>query len=294
MKNDLRIFYFWFPLWGLTLSLLYLSRTHTKKINENGATRQKRLSFSSHLMTSSMTGLLNPLVSEDDFYSGNFTDLEDAFRETQVSNSTNKSVMSRHDIDNGEEASSVFIGGGRASRDAESSPLLRPSLLSSGNAMQSTPSRGMDRKFVTPSHSSYSIAGDADTAATPSAAAAAVGAYGGEDEVEGGDPRESEGDSSIDTLIEQNHGKVIFSPNHYDVSYPFRSEGEAAVATPDDDSSYSGILPRTSESYKYFRAEHDASIQQYLNVPHSVSFDAFGRDSISPNVAPRDSTWSYK
>jgi hypothetical protein len=264
------VFYFWLPVWGITLSLLYLSRTHMRSVNENRGSKVPQMSYSSRNMTSDLTGLLNPLVSEEDPYeeAAYMTDnFDDAFRETQLSNSSaSKSLLSNRQFssDAGDDFAAVIIDRRSVSKDHD---MLMG--RSAGQEIAQTPMKRGETP-ARPNNSSNKILYNA--------------VRGNSEDCDGDE------EGSIDTLMEQHDGRVLFSPN-LDMSYPFRQDIELDKSSEDDMSN--SDFGRPSESYKYFRTDFDTNMQPFLNVPHSVSFDAkANRESLSPSIVARGSNWS--
>jgi hypothetical protein len=235
------------------------------------------MSYSSRNLTSDLTGLLNPLVSEEDPYeeAATMTDnFEDAFRETQLSNSSaSKSVLSnRQDLiltsDMGDEFSALIIDRRSVSKDSDIDLLMRRSV---GHEIVPTPMKRSEKPAKLHSMSN-------NNSKTPHPTV-----RGGE-----GEDCEGEEEGSIDTLMEQHDGRVLFSPN-LDMSYPFRPDLDMD-RSPEDVIMNNAEFARPSESYNYFRSDFDTNMQPYLNVPHSVSFDAkANRESLSPPVTVRGS-----
>ena len=246
-----------------------------RSVNENRGNKVPQMSNSSRNFTSDLTGLLNPLVSEEDPYeeAATMTDnYEDAFRETQLSNSSaSKSVLSnRQDMiltsDMGDEFSALIIDHRSVSKDNDVNLLMR---RSGGQEIAQTPMKRSE-------NSAKRHSGNSNLPYTT---------------VRGGGGEDCEGDEegSIDTLMEQHDGRVLFSPN-LDMSYPFRPDLDMDRRSPENGILNNSDFLRPSESYNYFRSDFDTNMQPYLNVPHSVSFDAkANRESLSPPVVVRGS-----
>lgn len=288
-----RVFYFWLPLWGPILSLLYLSRTHSKKINEHGGSKnvpRRSYSSSSRNLTSDLTALLNPLVSDEESYSyehgtDQYSYRDDLFRETQgdtISSAGNSRLLRRDILNEGVRHGG---GGGAEELNGDLVEIFHTdeyrSVSQDGHAVEEGRVLGLPT---------------AGYSATPPIAKGGPGRRPRRPTHQNSDveleERESEEgtSSTIDTLIEQHDGKVIFSPN-FSMSYPFpedrlRASSVNSLTTPETGAVHGPYDPssiRTSESFVHFRTDLDSAMSPYLHIPHSESFDAAA--FVSPDSA---------
>eukprot|EP00597_Dinobryon_sp_UTEXLB2267_P001397 CAMPEP_0170064740 /NCGR_PEP_ID=MMETSP0019_2-20121128/5101_1 /TAXON_ID=98059 /ORGANISM="Dinobryon sp., Strain UTEXLB2267" /LENGTH=338 /DNA_ID=CAMNT_0010271459 /DNA_START=736 /DNA_END=1752 /DNA_ORIENTATION=+ len=275
------VFYFWVPLWGPILSLLYLSRTHTRKINEDGGLkRSHRGSYSSRNLLGDFSGLLNPLVSDEDCYSRNDTDLNDAddlFRDTHgdLYSSAPNSKLNGLSADSEED---------RMGQYANRIYVDKSSAYTNNNSIDSVISNDVNNLILrTPMTSSRPLPPSGhqniDNISPYHTGALISSTSSDDDQADNYNNTMSRTSSTIDTLIEQHDGKVVFSLDS-SLSYPFRSDtmNSSSFCSPNNHLLHNIISPsdlnmRPSESFVHFRTDLDSSMAPFLNVPHDVSFD---------------------